>query len=84
MVTGKPVIAIEPQLATIRDYLQGAGYHMTNLGDADPQTVSAVVVRGSDDNILGRQDTLTRVPVIEAAGRTPEEVRQELERRAIR
>lgn len=83
-MTKKSTIAIEPQLATIRDYLQGAGYHMMNLGEADLQTVSAVVVRGSDDNILGRQDTLTRVPVIEAAGRTPEEVRQELERRAIR
>lgn len=76
-------VAVEPGLEPVREELRRRGYRTVDL-DADLGRVDAVVVRGSDDNLLNRQDVLTRAPVIEAAGRTAREVADEVARRLPR
>lgn len=79
----KGVIAIEKGLSPVKELLERSGYKCVGLEDADMNAVDAIVVRGSDDNLAGRQEVLGRAPVIEASGRTPEEVRAEVARRVV-
>lgn len=74
------VVAVEPGLEPVREELRRRGFRTVEL-DGDPGRVDAVVVRGTDENLLNRQDTLTRAPVVEAAGLTARQVADEVERR---
>lgn len=76
----RKVIAVEAALSPIKEYLREQGYDVVDL-DRAQGTVDAVVVRGTDNNLLGGQDIVTRAPVIEASGLTPEQVGREIERR---
>ncbi|MEW6274507.1 MAG: YkuS family protein [Bacillota bacterium] len=65
-------IAVEDNLTGVRDLLEKNGYAVVSLSrqrDAD-----AVVVTGLDNNVLNMQEISTKVPVIDAAGKTPEEI----------
>lgn len=77
------VVAVEKGLSPIKDLLERSGYKVVGIEDADMNSVEAIVVRGSDDNVTGRQDMMSRAPVIEATGLTPEEVRAEVDRRFV-
>ncbi len=79
-MTRERTIAVEPGLEPVREELRRRGFRTVDL-DADLDAVDAIVVRGSDDNLLNRQDILTRAPVIEAAGLTAREVADEVARR---
>lgn len=79
----KIVVAIEKGLSPVKELLEQSGYRVVGLEDVALQSVDAIVVRGSDDNMTGRQDSKSRAPVIEATGLTPEEVRAELDRRVV-
>ncbi len=74
------VVAVEPGLEPVREELRRRGFRTVEL-DGVPGGVDAVVVRGTDENLLSRQDTLTRAPVVEAAGLTARQVADEVERR---
>lgn len=76
-------VAIEKGLTPVKELLEQSGYRVIGIEDADINAVDAIVVRGSDENITGRQDMMSRAPVIEATGRTPEEVRAEINRRVV-
>lgn len=76
-------IAIERGLEPIKEALERRGYRTVDL-DGNLREVEAVVVRGTDHNLLNRQDILTKAPVVEAAGLTPEKVVAEVERRTRR
>ena len=65
-------IAVENSLTGVRDLLEKNGYAVVDLSrqkDAD-----AIVVTGLDNNVLNMQDITTGAPVIDAAGKTPEEI----------
>ena len=65
-------IAVEDTLGNVKDYLEKSGYKVvkfTGQEDAD-----AYVISGMDDDIMGMQDVMTEVPVIDADGKTPEEI----------
>lgn len=79
-VTRERTIAVEPGLEPVREELRRRGFRTVDL-DADLAGVDAVVVRGTDANLLDRQDILTRAPVIEAAGLTARQVADEVSRR---
>jgi hypothetical protein len=74
------IIAIEKNLARFAETLESEGYEVVELADADLSSVDAVLVSGSDNNILNIQDTQTEVPVINISGKTTAEVIAELER----
>lgn len=79
----KGIVAIEKGLSPVKDLLERSGYRVVGIEDADMHTVDAIVVRGSDENLTGRQDRMSRAAVIDASGRTPEEVRAEVDRRVV-
>ena len=47
---------------------------MISLAGGVPRDIAAVVVNGLDDNIMGQQNALAAVPIINAEGRSAEEV----------
>ena len=74
-------VAVEDSLRPIKDRLRAGGYDVLSMAGGVPGRVRAIVVNGLDDNLLGRQDVVARVPVINAAGRTPDDVVDEVGRR---
>jgi hypothetical protein len=52
--------------------LQEKGYTVVNT--AAGQDVMAVVVSGADNNLMNVQDATTKAPVIDASGKTPEQI----------
>lgn len=75
------VIAIEPGLTPFEEALVRGGYQVVRLDQAGTRDVDAVVVRGTDTDLTGRQTVRFPGPVIEASGLTPEEVRHQVDER---
>lgn len=82
-------VAVSDGLTPLKQVLHSAGYDMVNLeskadiskkgmGDYD-----ALVISGMDDNMLGMQDISGRAPVINAAGKDPDEILKELQSRLL-
>lgn len=76
-------VAVEPTLANIRAALAERGYQVVPLEEGRlPTDADAVVIAGTDKNLMGIQTTGGyRGPVINAAGLTAAEVVREVERR---
>lgn len=74
------LVAVEKNLSKIVDYLEARGYEVVALDEADLDSVDAIVVSGADANLMNMQDTLAEVPVINAAGKSSDEILQEIER----
>ncbi len=77
----KKRVAVEDGLRPFREFLEREGYEVIGLSREDLNRAQAVVLSGTDDNVMNMEDITTRVPVISAEGRTPEEVKDELEAR---
>jgi uncharacterized Fe-S center protein len=79
-------IGIQKELSTIRDYLKDNGYKVyevdtTNLVSSTTlQSFDALVVSGVCDNLMGFDDTSTKIPVINADGLTPVDVQDAIDR----
>ena len=69
------IVAVDDSLSPITEVLKQRGYHVTNIGEIG---VDAVIVNGMDDNFMGMEDILYDVPLVNAQGKTPEEVLTEL------
>lgn len=65
-------VAVEDGLTNVEQALQAAGYQTTAMDEKSLYNVQAVVVKG-DSVDLAAEGNL-RVPVVNAAGRTAEEV----------
>ncbi|MEW6546264.1 MAG: YkuS family protein [Bacillota bacterium] len=79
----EPAVAVETALAPVADLLQREGYRVIPLRTPVPDEVQAVVTTAGDIDLMGMQDIKTRSPVIAAAGKTPQQVLEEV-RRAVR
>lgn len=81
------VVAVSEDLAPVAELLARRGYTVLPLGQVDwrreGERLTAVVLSGRAENVLGIHDTLTPAPVIRAAGLTPEQVAEEVERRGL-
>lgn len=79
-------IGVQKELSTVRDYLKDNGYKVfevdtTNITSSTTlQSYDAVVVNGASDNLMGFDDTSTKMPVINADGLTPVDVKDQLDR----
>lgn len=79
-------IGIQKELSTVRDYLKDNGYSVyevdtTNItSNTTLQSFDALVVSGVNDNIMGIDKTESRIPVINADGLTPVDVKDQLDR----
>ncbi|HBQ25972.1 MAG TPA: hypothetical protein DD791_06230 [Syntrophomonas sp.] len=67
-------VAVENNLAPIKDYLLDQGCQVIDVESAQDTRVDAVVISGSSKDLLGMQDVLINAPVIDARGKTPSEV----------
>jgi ACT domain-containing protein len=74
------IIAVEQNLSNVIDLLETEGYEVVALDRTDLDSVDAIVVSGADINLMNIQDTLTEVPVISAAGKSAEEILDEIDR----
>lgn len=75
-------VAVQSGLTPVRSALMARGYRVIDLGDADLGQVTAVVVTGGSDDLLGDERTRTRAPVVVASGRSPAEIVDEIEARS--
>lgn len=73
------IIAVEKNLGNIVDVLETEGYDVVSLESADFDSVDAIVVSGADINLMNMQEAATAVPVINASGKTANEILVELE-----
>ena len=74
-------IAVEDGLRPVRECLRAAGFDVVSTAGGIPENVQAIVLNGLDDNFLGRQNVVRRVPIVNADGMTPEQVADEVHRR---
>ncbi|MBC8016195.1 MAG: YkuS family protein [Sporomusaceae bacterium] len=74
------IVAIEKSLSNLAEVLESEGYEVVTLDDNNINSVDAIIVSGADINLLNIQDALTDVPVINATGKTFNEIIRELEK----
>ena len=74
----KPIIAVEGDLTNVSQALEEDDYSPVNLRQADLDSVDAVIISGENKNAMGVMNTITDVPVIDAGGKTAEEVKNRL------
>ena len=83
-------IGIEKGLSTIADYLRTEGYSVEILGEDLESNVSkcdgldAIVTADYNTNMMGFGDTSTKIPIINASGLTPEEIKNMIDQKTTR
>lgn len=75
----KKVIAVEEGLSQVRNALERGGYAVVKPGS--PGRTDATVITGMDENVMGRQDILDKSVVINASGKTVEQILDDLKQR---
>lgn len=74
-------VAVEEGVSnSLREMLKGEGYQV--VSPYRGQDVEAIIVSGLDNNVMNMQDIASQAPVIDADGKTAEEIIQRL--RSIR
>lgn len=68
------IIAVENNLNPVKDYLTARGCKVIPVEAALNSPVHAVVISGSDENLMGMQNIQTNAPVFNVSGQTPEEI----------
>jgi len=78
-------VAVSPVLSNIQEYLREEGMEVIDFENKNfarlPGEVSAIVISGGDKNFLGMDDLQAAIPVINAEGRTAEEISVEIKER---
>lgn len=80
-------IGIERSLNNVKEHLEQNNLQTVVMNDSKKDSkralkkYDAIVVSGQDTNFLGMQDTMTKTPVINAEGKTVEEVYNEINSR---
>ena len=74
------IVGVEETLSNIMEALETEGYEVVTLNKANLDTVDAIVVSGMDNNLMNIQDLEANVPVINAAGKSADEILAELDR----
>lgn len=72
------IILVEPALSNVRSILEDEGFRTLELSPGTMVRGDAIVLTGLDNNIMNIQDIETDVPVINASGKTPAEIVEEI------
>lgn len=73
-------IGVEESLTNIKEALREKGYDVVELKrEEDARGCDLCVVTGLDQNMMGMHDTHTAGPIIDASGRSAEDICQEVE-----
>ncbi|NLI14528.1 YkuS family protein [Pelotomaculum propionicicum] len=74
------VIAVEEGLSgSIKSALEKEGYRVVKPGTAEK--IDATILTGLDMNVMGMQDIQDKSTVIDASGKTPEQILRDLKAR---
>ncbi|WP_188428549.1 YkuS family protein [Kroppenstedtia guangzhouensis] len=73
-------VAVEEGLKNVREYLQNQGCDVVSLERDQTQDCNCFVISGMDKDLMGMQDTVDQIQVINAQGMTPDEVYQAVRR----
>ncbi|MBP2019927.1 hypothetical protein J2Z79_003374 [Symbiobacterium terraclitae] len=77
-------IAVEDGLSNVKEALKAEGYTVTKLSPGKMEGVGAAVVTGMSNNFMGIHDTNgNQFPVIDATGKTVDEVVRQVKERAL-
>lgn len=77
-------VAVEDGLENVKQALRAEGYQITKLSPGKMEGVSAAVVTGLSSNFMGIHDTNgNRFPVIDATGKTVDEVVRQVKERGL-
>jgi hypothetical protein len=68
------VIAVADDLSGLKEALVAQGYDVVSLEEDGLKRASAVVVTGVDKDFMMMEDIKTRVPVIDASGKSSQEI----------
>ncbi|HHW01383.1 MAG TPA: YkuS family protein [Thermoanaerobacterales bacterium] len=71
----KKTVAVDDSLSPIKRTLEREGYSITRMGDIK---ADAIIVSGIDDNFMGMEDVMQNIPIINAQGKTAEQIVEEL------
>ncbi len=74
----KGKIAVDNNLSPVRSLLQEKGYDVVSMNDY--QQADCIVVSGGADNLMGIQTTKTKAPVINAEGKSAQDIVSEVSR----
>lgn len=80
-------VAVERALSNVKGFLEENNFVVDILESKNKNTkrslnrYDAIVVTGADENLMGIQDTITNTQVINAQGKTPEDIFNEIENR---
>jgi hypothetical protein len=80
-------VAVSESLSPVKRALHRAGYDVVNLeSDAEISKkgmgdYDAIILSGMDDNLMGMQDISGRAPVINASGKEPDQILDELDKK---
>lgn len=75
----KGIVALSEGLSNIREMLEQEGYEVVRI-PSDMRGADVVVVTGMDSNMSGVQSISSNIPVIDATGREPWEILDEVQR----
>lgn len=73
----KKRVAVEGSLTGIKSFLKNEGFEVVSPGQG--QQVDAIITTGLDNNVMDMQDITTKAAVIDASGKTAEEILQRLQ-----
>lgn len=77
-------IAVQEGLENVKHALKSEGFEITPLTSGNMKDVDAAVVTGMSNNFMGIHDTDgNKFPVIQAAGKTADEIIRQIRDRAI-
>jgi len=74
----RPIVAVEEGLSNIANIIEAEGYNVVELSLGTAQVADAIVITGIDNNMMNIQDIEYDVPVINASGKTPAEIVENL------
>ncbi|MFX4262968.1 YkuS family protein [Pelotomaculum propionicicum] len=76
----KKIIAVEEGLSSVvRDTMTREGYELVKPGAGSK--VDATIITGMDMNVMGMQDIANKQPVIDARGKTADQILSDLKSR---
>lgn len=76
-------IAVSDDMSAYSQLLKEAGYTIIPVSERALKEAQAIVIDGLDQNFLGMEDPMTKAPVINADGMSPEDVLKAVKERAL-
>lgn len=73
-----PVIAIEQSLREVEHFLRSNGMNVVGIGTNAASDADCFVISGMDENVMGFAEAATGSPVINAEGKTPQEILRQI------